>query len=266
MKNNNKKYKLCKEKAITFLSASLGVLAAVGLDCYMGPNIEPIEPVTMKFYGKEPTDIIIPEQEAPLSENISNYEVISSNDYDITAKEEYVYTNKVTDIYDNVEGTSIGKIEIYKPIYEFFTLDEEWAYVLSDDTLGYVKTSNLNGTPDTFVEVAIDEQQVRLYKDDEVFEYDCITGKDSTPSDIGDFKIYSKYTGRKLQGRYYTNYYMPYNGGEGLHDASWQKDENYDVDGFYHKGGSHGCINMKLEDVEEVYSNVKIGTKVLVHK
>lgn len=56
---------------------------------------------------------------------------------------------------------------------------------------------------------------------------------------------------------------MPYNGGEGLHDASWRYSfgtENYKT------SGSHGCINLPPQVADEIYNNSEVGTKVLVHK
>ena len=56
---------------------------------------------------------------------------------------------------------------------------------------------------------------------------------------------------------------MPYNRGEGLHDATWRSvfgTQNYKTN------GSHGCINMPLDITDDIYDNVSVGTKVLVHK
>ncbi len=57
---------------------------------------------------------------------------------------------------------------------------------------------------------------------------------------------------------------MPYNGGEGLHDAQWR----YGVFGgdIYRYSGSHGCINLPLETAEEIYNNVDVGTQVLIKR
>ena len=57
------------------------------------------------------------------------------------------------------------------------------------------------------------------------------------------------------------SYWMPYNGGEGLHDATWR---SYFGGEIYHDNGSHGCVNMPLDKAGEVYSHVHVGDKVLV--
>ena len=60
----------------------------------------------------------------------------------------------------------------------------------------------------------------------------------------------------------YVNYWMPYNGGEGLHDATWRDEFGKDI---YKTSGSHGCINMPLDIAEQVYNNVEVGTIVEVY-
>ena len=46
------------------------------------------------------------------------------------------------------------------------------------------------------------------------------------------------------------NYWMPFNGGIGFHDANWQP---YFGGDRYLEGGSHGCINMPPERAAELY-------------
>ena len=74
---------------------------------------------------------------------------------------------------------------------------------------------------------------------------------------------------------------MPYNDGEGLHDAEYHtkydKNGNYVKDhgwrsydefgtNIYHSNGSHGCINLPNQTAKEIYNNVEVGNKVLVKK
>ena len=58
------------------------------------------------------------------------------------------------------------------------------------------------------------------------------------------------------------DFWLPFDKGQGLHDASWRK--TFDDDDYLN--GSHGCVNMKYADAKTVYENVSVGTKVLVHK
>lgn len=59
------------------------------------------------------------------------------------------------------------------------------------------------------------------------------------------------------------SFWMPFNGGIGLHDAPWKSRFG---DGEYLTHGSHGCINMPYTPARITFENVKIGTKVVVHQ
>ena len=56
---------------------------------------------------------------------------------------------------------------------------------------------------------------------------------------------------------------MPYNNGEGLHDAQWRSRFGGDI---YLTNGSHGCINLPLEKAAELYNIVHKGDNVLVKR
>ena len=144
---------------------------------------------------------------------------------------------------------------------------DDWYLVMTNDyEFGYLYkdyTKEMNGK---FIVVDKSEQRMTLYNNNEVMvQTPVTTGKDSTPSDTGYFEIYSKSRNEYLMNNSFVQYWMPYNGGEGIHDASWRGEGEFGTD-IYHKSGSHGCINTPLEEVIQIYDNVKVGTKVLVHK
>ena len=87
-----------------------------------------------------------------------------------------------------------------------------------------------------------------------------------TPTRSGLFKIYAKQVDRYLTGEdynTYVNYWMPFDGGIGLHDASWRKKFGGDI---YLTDGSHGCVNIPKDITDDIFEKVSVGTKVLVHK
>ena len=55
---------------------------------------------------------------------------------------------------------------------------------------------------------------------------------------------------------------MPFNGGVGLHDATWQSSFGGQR---YKFNGSHGCINLPLNVAASVFSQVSSGFPVLVY-
>ncbi len=58
------------------------------------------------------------------------------------------------------------------------------------------------------------------------------------------------------------SYWMPFNGGIGLHDAPWRGSFG---GGIYYSGGSHGCVNMPVWAAASTYSYVEAGMPVVVH-
>jgi hypothetical protein len=122
----------------------------------------------------------------------------------------------------------------------------------------------------TYVEVDIDAQHVFYYEDgDLVWESSCVTGtatdySRATPTGIYD--IYDKERNRTLVGegnsyRSFVNFWMPFNEGVGLHDASWRGSFGGDI---YRYDGSHGCVNLPYSSAASLYEMVEIGTPVLV--
>ena len=60
-------------------------------------------------------------------------------------------------------------------------------------------------------------------------------------------------------------YWMPFitDRGIGFHDASWRKIEDYNTN-TYIENGSHGCVNMRYNDAERLYNNLRKQTYVIV--
>ena len=57
-------------------------------------------------------------------------------------------------------------------------------------------------------------------------------------------------------------YWMPFNGGEGFHDATWRGRFGGAI---YRGGGSHGCVNMPYSAAEKLFSMIAPGTPVIVY-
>lgn len=126
---------------------------------------------------------------------------------------------------------------------------------------------------DTYVEVDLSRQTVYFIEDGEVvWDSPCVTGKTSrrhgtTP---GMYAIYIKQRNRTLNGRnddgseYHSpvSYWMPFNGGQGLHDARWRGKFGGTI---YVYSGSHGCVNLPTSAAAELYDMVEVGTPVIVY-
>lgn len=89
------------------------------------------------------------------------------------------------------------------------------------------------------------------------------------PTITGQFAIYAKERSRYLNGRpygwdynVYVDYWMPFSGGYGLHDADWRSSFG---GADYYYGGSHGCVNMPKSSAAFLFGWASVGTPVWVH-
>lgn len=167
----------------------------------------------------------------------------------------------------NYDSEILGEFERYETMRVIQSTDE-WSLVMTNDyKFGYVFKEYTRELDGVFITVDKSEQRLTMYNDSEVLiQTPVTTGKDSTPSDTGNFSIYSKERDRYLTGtgyRSFVEYWMPYNGGEGIHDASWRSVFGTES---YHTSGSHGCINTPIDAVKKIWEKAEVGTKVLVHK
>jgi lipoprotein-anchoring transpeptidase ErfK/SrfK len=181
-----------------------------------------------------------------------------------------VYTNTNLNFRtgNSTDFPSLGLLEKYETLRVIGEYNG-WYFVMTNDyNFGFVSANYTTILEDRYVIVDKSEQQLYLYDDNELlYTTPVTTGKDETPSDTGLFEISYKATNVTLSDNktYWSpvRYWMPYNGGEGLHDADWRSVFGTES---YHYGGSHGCINMPVDITDEIYNNVEAGTKVLVHK
>lgn len=124
---------------------------------------------------------------------------------------------------------------------------------------------------DSYVEVDLSSQHVWLYiNGEEIVSTDCVSGNMSksdciTPS--GTYTLYYKESPSVLKGENNeyeskVTYWMPFNGGIGLHDASWRSSFGGNI---YQTSGSHGCINLPLSAAGTIYENVYDGIPIICY-
>ena len=128
-------------------------------------------------------------------------------------------------------------------------------------------TTDLGGT---YVEVDLDKQHLYLYVNGKKkAEGDICSGSvaDGCATPAGLYTIKTKDYDRYLVGagyRDWVHYFMPFNGGIGLHDSTWREADEYGGD-VYLESGSHGCINMPLELVKTVDEYIDVGDYVILY-
>ena len=142
---------------------------------------------------------------------------------------------------------------------------------------GQLPSGENGGIGTTYLEINITKQHLWFVKDGSVvLESDFVSGKESdstrlTPS--GTYYIYNKERNRVLRGTKQPNgkyeyespvsYWMPFNKGIGLHDASWRSTFGGDV---YINSGSHGCINLPTGFAGSLYSQIYVNLPVVVYR
>jgi hypothetical protein len=138
----------------------------------------------------------------------------------------------------------------------------------------YGMTRATNDIGSSYVEVDLTNQKVYLYvKGDCILETSCVSGlasnKDRATPSNGVWGITYKKSpavlGTMEKQGYETpvTYWMPFNGGVGLHDADgWRSSYGGSI---YKTNGSHGCINLPLSAAKTIYETVSAGWPVIVY-
>lgn len=60
------------------------------------------------------------------------------------------------------------------------------------------------------------------------------------------------------------DFWLPFNGDVGIHDASWRAEGTYGGD-VWLNGGSHGCINTPYNAAQAIFQVLEIGDPVIVY-
>ncbi len=133
-----------------------------------------------------------------------------------------------------------------------------------------------NDIGNTYIEVDLTNQHVYAYKNGRLFvDGDIVSGnvalRHTTPAGLYQIKYKQSpavLRGKKLEDGTYeyespVTYWMPFNGGIGLHDADgWRSRYGGSI---YLRAGSHGCVNMPRSVAKEIYKNFDAGTPVVCY-
>ncbi len=135
----------------------------------------------------------------------------------------------------------------------------------------YSQTAAARGENDygnTYVEINLSAQHLYYYVDGQLLvESDFVSGNEArgmgTPG--GAFPLTYKQRNAVLRGQGYASpvsYWMPFNGGIGMHDASWRGSFGGRI---YKTNGSHGCINLPASAARTIFENISSGIPVLCY-
>lgn len=151
-------------------------------------------------------------------------------------------------------------------------IEEINSHTVTTRDLNYLMVANSHNSPDygdSYVEINLTSQHLFLYKDGElVIETDFVSGRvirgNATPCGI--FGLTYKTKDATLRGSTYeshVDYWMPFNGNIGMHDATWRSTFGAAI---YIRNGSHGCINLPHSAAETIYDAIEKNYPVIVYE
>ncbi|WP_294343872.1 L,D-transpeptidase family protein [uncultured Clostridium sp.] len=135
----------------------------------------------------------------------------------------------------------------------------------------YLQTAFAKGIDDignTYVEVNLGTQHIWFYKNGQLItEGDVVTGNvtNNCATPAGVYRLNYKERNATLRGENYetpVSFWMPFNGGIGIHDATWRSAFGGNI---YYNGGSHGCVNAPYDVANAIFNNIEPGTPVVCY-
>lgn len=128
-----------------------------------------------------------------------------------------------------------------------------------------------NDIGNSYVEIDYTNQRMWYYKNGTlIVDTPIVTGNvaKGTESPEGIFCLVGKSEDEVLKGEGYATpveYWMPFFGGVGIHDADSWRGSAYGGT-IYQYSGSHGCINTPTANAAAIYSNIEVGTPIVCYK
>lgn len=185
----------------------------------------------------------------------------------ITSKGEVVYVGLPDDVYEytfDIKGTSES---VREQLLKFGNVSC-YASWTRNGTQGLNKNEFCPAAEwdGGYIEISIDDQHLWYYDATGKLrlESDVVTGeKDWLDTPCGVYYVMNMSTHNVLQGGAISDYWIGFIGGQyGVHDAyRWRREFGGDI---YTWDGSHGCVNMPLEEMEELYELVDIEKETAV--
>ena len=212
--------------------------------------------------------------DASFQQHIADYvaQLAAAHDTVGTEREFQTTSGRTVSVYGSAYGWQIDQAsevaELTQEIQSGTQTTREPVYSMTANAHGY------NDIGNTYIEVDLSEQHMYYYQNGaDIFESDIVSGDmrytdRQTPSGI--YTLYYKKSPDVLRGKQLANgkyeyeskvnYWMPFNGGIGFHDADWQP---YFGGDRFMEGGSHGCINMPPEKAAELYQIIEYNVPIV---
>ncbi|BAZ89792.1 MULTISPECIES: L,D-transpeptidase [Cylindrospermopsis] len=139
---------------------------------------------------------------------------------------------------------------------------------LPDQTLVNKPSQNIaiaipKKSSERWIQVDLSQQKLTAWEGKRrVYTFKVSSGKKSTPTPVGRFRVQSKHKTTRMRGRGYNignvPYTLYYHGSYAIHGAYWHKRFGTPV--------SHGCINLPPNRAKLIFNWASVGTPVVVQQ
>ena len=172
----------------------------------------------------------------------------------------------------NIDGGDYGwSIDEAKETQDLISVIKEGQIITKEPQYNQKAFSLIHGKNDVgnnYVEIDLSKQHLWFYKNGSlIVEGNVVTGNVSaghaTPKGV--YRLKYKQEDTVLKGADYAvpvTFWMPFNGGVGLHDASWRSVFGGSI---YETNGSHGCVNMPYNVAKTIFDNIDVNTPVICY-
>jgi lipoprotein-anchoring transpeptidase ErfK/SrfK len=206
---------------------------------------------------------------------INAYVAAVAGQVDVAAvnKQINMVNGEVRTVSEGKNGSALDRTGLATALATAITTGKNTALTGTMGTVAFkTRTNNSVDLNGKYIEINLSRQQLWAY-DDKQLVYTTPITSGATGAGFatiqGLFSIKAKQTNRNLNGvplgfdyNVFVNYWMPFSGNYGLHDASWRS--SFGGQDYYY-GGSHGCVNLPAGAAAWVYNFVNVGTPVWVH-
>ena len=180
------------------------------------------------------------------------------------------------------KATDLGEISVSFGRKTYANINEEAEIARIKEKLGSAEKVKFEpkykSLPDytnlsTYVELDLTRQRVWMYVNGKcVVNTPCVTGNVaggySTPAGI--YYLTYKTTDTYLEGyngdgskyKSHVNFWMPFNGGIGFHDAAWRSTFGGKI---YMTNGSHGCVNLPYNAAKTIYQYINTSIPIILY-
>ena len=214
------------------------------------------------------------QDDASFTQHIKDFVAQLASEHDTvgTTRSFNTTSGRTVSVYGSAYGWKIDQdaeaAQLTEEIRTGTQTTREPVYSMRANAYGY------NDIGSTYIEVDMSSQHMYYYQNGSIiFDSDIVSGDiryEDRATPPGIFTLYYKKSPDVLRGEkkpdgtyeYETpvTYWMPFNGGIGFHDATWQA---YFGGDRYTYAGSHGCINMPLDAAATLYSIIDTNVPIV---